>query len=433
MKQRKSIALFLMIFMLVSLFTGCADSAGSEAAPAADQPAETSEPAAQPEAEEPVTITMWHTYSDGETEVFENEVIPAFEASHPNIKVEATRMPYDGLKQQVIAGVSSATAPDVMRMDIIWVPEFAKLGALEKVSAFDGFDTIKANVFEGPMSTNYYDGDYYGLPLNTNTKIAIYNKALLAELGVEVPKTMDELVAIAETLKDRDDTWGIGVGGAGTWGMLPYFWTMGGSVTDDNYTVASGYLNSPESVKALDTIAGWYRDGIVGPCIIGEQPDTWGGMGNGNYFMIEDGPWYYSIIGDDALNNTVNAVMPAGPGGSISVVGGEDMVMFKTSENKEAAWIFMQWMLSPEPQIMMAQMGLVPTNMDAAKDEQVLDSPYIGTYIEQLKTAQPRTPSPKWESMSETIATAFELVIRGEQDAKTALDEAAAICDELLQ
>jgi hypothetical protein len=35
--------------------------------------------------------------------------------------------------------------------------------------------------------------------------------------------------------------------------------------------------------------------------------------------------------------------------------------------------------------------------------------------------------------MSDTIGTAFELVIRGEQDAKTALDEAAAICDELLQ
>ena len=149
--------------------------------------------------------------------------------------------------------------------------------------------------------------------------------------------------------------------------------------------------------------------------------------------MIEDGPWYYSIVGDDALNNTVNAVMPAGPGGSISVVGGEDMIMFKTSKNKEAAWTFMQWMLSPEPQIMMAQLGMVPTNMDAAKDQAVLNSPYIGTYIEQLKTAKPRTPSPKWETMSDTIGTAFELVIRGEQDAKTALDEAAAICDELLQ
>jgi multiple sugar transport system substrate-binding protein len=35
-------------------------------------------------------------------------------------------MPYEGLKQQVIAGVSGGEAPDLMRMDIVWVSEFGQ-------------------------------------------------------------------------------------------------------------------------------------------------------------------------------------------------------------------------------------------------------------------------------------------------------------------
>lgn len=379
-------------------------------------------------------ITIWHTYSDTETEVFEKQVIPEFEKEYPNIKVIPTRMPYEGLKQQVIAGVSGDAAPDLMRMDIIWVPEFAKLGALEDITNYEGFKELKKQVFPGPLATNYYNGRYYGLPLNTNTKIAIYNKAVLEEVGAkEPPKTMDELVELAKKLKDKEDKWGIAIGGSHTWGMLPYFWSLGGSITDDKYTKASGYLNSPDSIKALETIASWYKEGLVGPCVLGEQPDTWGGMEGGNYLMMEDGPWYYSIVGEKALKNTVNSIMPTGKGGSVSVVGGEDLVMFKTSKNKEAAWTFMKWMLTEKPQKIMASTGLVPTNIKAANSKEVQENPFIKNYIEQLKTAKPRTPHPNWEKMSETIGLAFESVLRGERDAKSALDEAAKICDELLK
>ena len=41
--------------------------------------------------------------------------------------------------------------------------------------------------------------------------------------------------------------------------------------------------------------------------------------------------------------------MPAGKGGSVSVLGGEDISMFQ-SANKEAAWKFMQFMTSPYAQ-----------------------------------------------------------------------------------
>lgn len=431
MKRNFILAMLLVLILVLSIgLTGCD---GTSAVESEKTPESAPEAVVITDKDIKGEVTIWHTYSDSETEVFENEVIPMFEKEFPNITVIPTRMPYDGLKQQVIAGVSGDAAPDLMRMDIIWVPEFAKLGALENITTYSGFSEIKDQVFEGPLQTNFYDGNYYGLPLNTNTKIAIYNKSLLAEVGLtEPPTTIDELIEVSRQLIDKGETWGMGVGGAHTWGMLPYFWSLGGEVTNENFTKASGYLNSPDSIEALDTVAALYAEGVIGPSILGEQPDTWGGMENANYLMIEDGPWYYSIIGEAALENTVSSIMPAGKGGSVSVVGGEDIVMFNTSKNKEAAWIFMKWMLTEEPQIKMASMGLVPTNAAAASSEEVFKTPYIENYIEQLKTAKPRTPNPNWEKMSEIIGLAFETVIRGEQDAKTTLDEAAILCDELL-
>ena len=172
-------------------------------------------------------------------------------------------MPYDGLKQQVIQGVSSGTAPDLMRMDIIWVTEFAKLGALVPVDDLPGFAEMKETLFEGPLSTNYYEGKYYGLPLNTNCLSGAWSKTMLDQLGLtEVPKTYDDMLALKDQLKEgqylfaTEDT--------NTWATAPLFYSLGGTYTNEDYTKASGYLNGEASVKALETIVQWYDEASSG-------------------------------------------------------------------------------------------------------------------------------------------------------------------------
>lgn len=413
--------MFLTIILVSTMvFTACSSSKMSE-----NDSFDGSEEVKQ------VTIEIWHTYSDTEEKIFNEQVIPLFEKEHPNIKVKSTRMPYEGLKQQVIAGVAGDAAPDLMRMDIIWVPEFAKMGALEKLDDKPGFNEIKDTLFPGSFATNQFNGSYYGLPMNTNTKVAIYNKNLLKEAGFsEPPKTFDELIAAAKVIKEKGK-FGIGIGGAHPWNTLPYFWTFGGKITDDNYTKAEGYVNSPESVAALEKIVQLKKDGLTTPNITGGEPGTWDGIKN-DYLMIDDGPWFYSLQGEEALNNTVPALLPADKAGSISVVGGEDLVTFSTSKHKEEAWEFMKFMMTPEPQIIMAQTGMIPTNMAAANDQKVLEVPFIKPFIEQLKTAKPRTPHPAWEKMQDSLNIAIEKAIRGEATPKDALDQAAKEMEQFL-
>ena len=78
------------------------------------------------------TITFWDAYSTGGAEVqhLEKIIIPAFEKSHPGIVVKDVTIPYDSLHQKLVTAVAGGQLPDLVRSDIIWVPELANLGVL---------------------------------------------------------------------------------------------------------------------------------------------------------------------------------------------------------------------------------------------------------------------------------------------------------------
>ncbi|WP_438432396.1 extracellular solute-binding protein [Gorillibacterium sp. sgz500922] len=441
MKPIKRVSLGVMATILAVGMTACGgkDSGGSSSGGTA----EPSSSAAAPADGKRVAIEYWHTYSDAEEKVLVEQIKPLFEKENPGIELKLTRMPYENLKQQVITGIAGDAAPDLMRMDIVWVPEFASMGALADVGGMDGFADLKTKLFEAPLATTYLKNDrgegYYGVPLNTNTKVAIYNKAILELIGKsEPPKTMTELEEYAKLAKAKGKaTGGITIGGNNPWSTIPYFYSLGGTFTNDDYTKATGFLNSPESVKALETFVRWNKEGLISPPILGGEPGSWDGLKNNDYLMIDDGPWFYSLLmADDSgykpLEQTVQAPIPEGDGGSRSVVGGEDLVIFSASKHQKEAWTFAKWMLQPEPQKIMASVGLIPTNKDAANDPKVMETPYIKEFVEQMKTAVARTPVPQFGEMDSILGLAFEKTMRGELEPKAALDAAAKQIDELL-
>jgi multiple sugar transport system substrate-binding protein len=176
----------------------------------------------------------------------------------------------------------------------------------------------------------------------------------------------------------------------------------------------------------------------VVPSMLGGEPGSWDGLKSGQYMMIDDGPWFYSILLGDAtgtfnpLEKTTRALLPSGPGGSISVVGGEDLVTFANSKHPDEAWTFMKWMLGDEPQQIMVEAGMIPTNMNAAKMMDTNKTPYIKEFIDQLATALPRTPIPQWGEMETILNLSFEKAIRGEQSASDALNDAVKQINDVL-
>lgn len=99
MKRLLTIALVLtMAFSFAACGSAPAKGETPTAAPATEAPAKT--PAETP-GEEPVEITFWHSYSEGEEKIFTETVLTAFAEKYPNIKVNAIRMPYEGMDEQL--------------------------------------------------------------------------------------------------------------------------------------------------------------------------------------------------------------------------------------------------------------------------------------------------------------------------------------------
>ena len=149
---------------------------------------------------------------------------------------------------------------------------------------------------------------------------------------------------------------------------------------------------------------------------------------------MHDGPWFKGIL--EGMDPTVMdkigiAVMPKGVQ-EASVVGGEDLVIFKQCKHPEAAWKLMQYMTSEHFQLGMFPTGQIPTLKAAGEDPVLSADPFWSVFMEQMKTARARPVHPKYSQMDEIIHRHLEEAFMGVKTPKEALDAIAEEIDELL-
>ena len=382
-----------------------------------------------------VTIQFWHNYDAGAGQIdVLNQFIAQFEKANPNIKVNQVYLEWQALKNNVVAGATTGMLPDVLRGDIGFVPQFQALNVLvEMDTVFPDYVDVADVVLEAPNSTAKAGDRYYGIAANTNTKVLYYNKNLVTT----VPTTLDEMWATAEKVSSKDvigfcEAW------MGGWNLCQYIWSYGGDILAPDYSTATGYINGPITVAVIQKLADLFAVGAFsGPTIDpGALPDT-DGMGMGKYAMTIDGPWKAKDLSTKYPNLQYGAVqMPAGPAGSIGVLGGEDFMMFKTSDaaHQDAAWKFIKFMVGKDAQIEMAKAGQMPVNKEALADSEVLEAmPLLSIFADALQTCKARPVTPKWGDMEGIINTKATEAVLGQKPVQTAMDEAATEINALLQ
>lgn len=384
-----------------------------------------------------VTITFWHAYSQDspEEKTISTLLIPRFEAEHPGINIKEVAIPYDSLHQKLLTAAAGGDLPDVVRADLAWVPELANLGTLAPLSQeMPDFAALAKLTFPGALATNRFKGKYYGLPLDTNTRIMFYNKAALAKAGIKTPpKTFADLRAIAPRLK-KAGVFLFADSGTGGWSILPWIWSGGGDITNKSYTKATGYLNSARNVATVKMLVDLYKSKAIPTTITKDKGaiGTSDGLPKGMYATIFDGPWMYPIWAGQYPNyKPTAALVPAGAGGSVSVVGGENVVLMSTSSQKAASMDLIRYMLSPDWQLSMAKVGQMPVRKDTAAILGTIQ-PYYSVFAKQLLTAKPRIPSPNWPKIDGILDDNLQLAFTGKVSVKAALNTAAAAIDPLL-
>ena len=436
-KRKKILAILLTSAMCLAALGGCGKSPVQNESDSQSQEnvAQTNETEATPTEE--VTINFWHHYSaqSAENETLTNKLIPKFEEENPGIKVNAVSHEWADLHEKILISAQSDTLPDVARLDSAWIPEFEKMGILVPLDQeISDFNDVAGGLLDSAMSTATVGEHSYGLALNTNSKILFYNVKALEEAGIAVPTTMDEFVsaakALAGTNENGQQVWGYDEPALAGWNLCPFIWSMGGALTNDEETAASGYINSPETVKAIETLAELYQEGAITGWNSGDIPMT-DGFGTGRYMMLLEGPWKVAeMAGAYPDFEYATTEIPAGDGGSISVLGGEDISMFN-SANKEAAWKFMKFMTSPYAQEEMAKCGQIPVNKETLESDTVKSADFA-PFIDAIKTAKSRPTVACWSEMDSELSVAVTAVMNGEKTAQEAMDELAVKFDDML-
>lgn len=443
MKSKKILATVLTTVICLVAVTGCGQSpASSETTQSGEESAnvsgaEATDVSAQNASAEEVTINFWHHYSaeSAENETLNNDLIPKFEEENPGIKVNAVSHEWADLHDKLLISAQSDTLPDVARLDSAWVPELQAMDILTPLDEeMSDFNEISSGLLESAMSTAAI-GDYtYGLALNTNSKILFYNVKAYEKAGIEAPTTMEEFVEDAKKLSGTNDNgqqiWGYDEPALSGWNVCPFIWSCGGEIVSPDQTTATGYINSKETVEAIQMLKDLYDAGAITGWNSGDIPMT-DGFGTERYMMLLEGPWKVAEMeGAYPDMEYATAQIPAGSGGSHSVLGGEDIAMFK-SANKDVSWKFMKFMTSEYAQEAMAKCGQIPVNKKTLESDTVKNADFA-PFIETIKTAKSRPTVSCWSEIDSNLTTALTAVMNDEKTAQEAMDELADTMDALL-
>jgi arabinogalactan oligomer/maltooligosaccharide transport system substrate-binding protein len=340
-------------------------------------------------------LTWWDT-SDPTNEgpVFQ-ALIEQFNEEYPDVTVNYESVPFGEAQNKFkTAAESGSGAPDILRAEVAWVPEFASLGYLY---ALDGTALLEDSddFLETPLSSNVYNDETYGVPQVTDTLALLYNKRLFEEAGIEEPPaTWDEVAEAATALQ------GVGAQGiyinAGGYFLLPFMYGEGGDLVDpDSESIV---VNSEENVAGISRAQELIASGAAVKPVAN---DSYGTMmtlfKEGQVGMIINGPWEVAGISSDpnfgGFENLGVAPVPGGSAGAGAPVGGHNYVIYSGMDEAkaDAAIAFIQFMSSAESQAYVAEeLGLLPTRSSAYDLPEVADNERIAAFVPALEVAVPR-------------------------------------------
>jgi multiple sugar transport system substrate-binding protein len=403
----------------------CGTNTASTAPGGASGPASQA-PAISPAASVGGTLTVWAMGNEG---VQLKVLADAFMKDNPGTTVNVTPVSWGEAVTKLTTAIAGHQTPDVSQMGTDMMGQFAATGAFEAVPA--NFES--SAFFESAWNTNIVGGTVSGVPWYVETRLLYYRTDIAAKAGITAaPATWDDLKAMAKAMQAAGNAkWGISLGTMNLQEYLPFLWSNGGDVMDDQGKFT---LNSPAAVEALTFYDSFFEEGLS-PKSVPEGFDITPAFVAGTHPMFFSGPWHLGLItkagGADLEGKWAVAPIPMKVTAT-SWVGGSNLVVYKDSKNKDLAWKFVQYLSDPKTQVAWyAAVTDLPAISAAWDDPSIKSDENVGKFREQLKTTLAPPAIATWSKMATKINEALEKMTTGTATPQAAADEMQAEAEKI--
>ncbi|MBP7999097.1 MAG: sugar ABC transporter substrate-binding protein [Chloroflexi bacterium] len=371
-------------------------------------------------------------------------LVAAFETEHPEIDIELQHTAgQSDYRQRLATQFTAGAPPNVFLLNYRRLAPFAADGGLEPLTAYLADSEIiqETDFYPNSITTFKWQDELWCIPQNVSSLVVYYNEDLFTAAGVPLPTntwTRDDFLAAALALtQDQDgdgviDQYGVGLE-ASLFRLAPFVWQNGGDIVDDPAQPTHLTLDSPAAKAAFQWLVDLQLLHHVVPDRTAESAEeSESRFLNGRlamFFNSRRGVPTYRTITSFTWNIAPlpSATIPAG------ILHSDGYCMAAATENKEAAWTFIEYANSVAGQTLIAASGrTVPSLIEVAKSPAFLDGqPPTNSqvFLDTIPMLKAVPIMSTWIGIEETAGQEVERAFYGE----ATIDEAIAAAAQLTQ
>jgi multiple sugar transport system substrate-binding protein len=386
-------------------------------------------------------VTVVRFWAMGKEAEVVAELIEDFEREHPDIDVDVQAIPMTAAHEKLLTAFAAKGLPDVCQLGNTWIPEFAALDALEPLQSRADTSAVveQEDYFPGIWDTSVVDGQLLGIPWYVDTRLLFYRKDILRDAGFDKPPTTwaeweAAMAAIKRNVGPRRYAILMPINEFEQQLSLALQQNDPLLRDGDNY----GNFRSPGFRKALAFYANTFEQGWAPKMSETEISNVWDEFFNGFYAFYLSGPWNIREFRKrqppelaDAWS-TMPLPGPHGPGAGIA--GGASLVLFKSSQHKDASWKLVEFLSRPDVQERFhALIGNLPPRRSTWESPGLAQDELAKAFRDQLERVKPVPKVLEWERIVQEMRLATERVVRGGESQDQAVRELDAQVDKILE
>lgn len=245
-------------------------------------------------------------------------IVTALEAyiadGHPNFSYEIEVVAQNDLASRLAILVASNDVPDIFNYeDGTALDALVELDAVVNISkdfnklGIELTDVIPQSVIDSKHTLSNYE-DIYSMPSQVTTNGMYYNKAIFAELGLEVPTTWAELEAVCDKLLEAGII-PIASNGADGWGITRWIMMYANRLAGNDVHLKAAMNVDGHSfrdevfLEAAAKCQEMYQKGYMGEAYNSQTTtEQYALFCSGEAAMIYTGGWFASTLIDESSN-----------------------------------------------------------------------------------------------------------------------------------